>query len=99
MERLFRSRVTGLRDARFPPARHAAPADADVVRGYEMVFTMVLGVLIGVAAVLLLQQWARDSLRTSTPVLPRERFPRLAPSHPPGLRVSEAPSLRFRRAA
>jgi hypothetical protein len=64
-----------------------------------MIFTMVLGILIGVAAVLLLQQWARDSLRSSASVLPRERFPRLAPLHPPGPRISEAPSLRFRRAA
>jgi len=59
-----------------------------------MVFAMVLGLLIGAAAVLLVQQYARDSLRTTTAALPRERFPRLAPP-----RASAAPSLRVRRAA
>ena len=69
-----------------------------------MLFVMVLGLMIGAAGVLLFQQWARDSLRTPHPALPRERFPRLAP--PPqrthsgsGVGTSSAPLWRARRAA
>jgi hypothetical protein len=58
-----------------------------------MIFAVVLGLMIGAAGVLLVQQWARDSLRTPTAKLPRERFPRLAPPQAPGH------SQRVRRAA
>lgn len=69
-----------------------------------MVFAVVLGVMVGGAAVLLLQQWARDSMSAPSKALPRNRFPRLAPSTqrvprlvPP--RATAGGSLRIRRAA
>lgn len=63
--------------------------------GYRMVFAIMLGLMIGAAGVLLVQQWARDSLSTpGAPALPKQQFPRLAPP-----RLPAAPELRIRRAA
>ena len=60
-----------------------------------MAFAIVLGLMLGAAGVLLIQQWARDSLRTSSgPALPKQQFPRLAPPRSP----SDS-GLHMRRAA
>ena len=60
-----------------------------------MVFAIMLGLMLGAAGVLLIQQWARDSLRTSSGLaLPKQQFPRLAPPRSPS-----APGPQMRRAA
>jgi hypothetical protein len=60
-----------------------------------MVFAILLGLMLGASSVLLIQQWARDSLSTSSgPALPKQQFPRLAPPRLP----SDA-GLPIRRAA
>ena len=64
-----------------------------------MVFAIMLGLMLGSAGVLLIQQWARDSLGAPTaPALPKQQFPRLAP---PRLPSAPPPSLglQVRRAA
>ena len=103
----FRSERTGVRitSAVFRASRAAGftaqptgpegPRPAEGSWGYQMVFAIMLGLMIGAASVLLIQQWASDSLHTSSgPALPKQQFPRLAPPQLPA-----SPALRMRRAA
>jgi hypothetical protein len=60
-----------------------------------MVFALMLGLMLGSAGVLLVQQWARDSLSSpSAPALRKQQFPRLAPP-----RLPSSSRLQVRRSA